>query len=227
MQCGFYVGYFSRNDIEHWADKQIENTEKPSLDLIDLAILRGKHDWDVISLLFRVSSDIAPQVRTELTIGMIGKLYREDKLSLKSSVRTLLSMMLEDDDECWRQYQGDIYCLDDGYDLAVDGTYGTIKDVETHLLTFTEPFVAILAESEPLNMKRFCETGAVKRDREFLIGMMKIFRCWWAWLLLLLVITISVIMLLPGSHYNEAALVVLAMIVICGGRSLVHMMIEK
>jgi len=45
--------------------------------------------------------------------------------------------------------------------------------------------------------------------------------------LLLLVILTSVFFLLPYSHYTEMALVVLAVIVICGGRVLVHMMIEK
>jgi hypothetical protein len=148
LQCGYRLGYYSRKDIERWAEQQIEHTDEPSLDMIELAILRGKHDWDVVSLLSRLSSEIGPRARAELAIGVIGRLYRGGKASLESSVRVLFSLLHTNDYTFSRQEEGEIYCLDDGHDLAVIGTYGSIEDVKTLLVEFTEPYVTAVGEME-------------------------------------------------------------------------------
>lgn len=153
LQCGFRVGYFSRQDIERWADEQIERADQPSMDLIELATLRGKHDWDVVSLLSRVSSEIGPGTRTELTIGLIGRLYRADRASLESSVRALFTLVLDGDRQLSVQERGEIYYLDDAYDLAMSGAYGSVKEVKSHFLAFTEPYAAIVGDWESLMLR--------------------------------------------------------------------------
>lgn len=147
LQLGFRLGYYSRADIERWTDRQIEQADQPSMDLIELAILRGKHDWDVVVLLSRISSEIGPRVRTELTIGMVGKLFRTGKTSLEQSVRILFSLLHDDDYKSPQEEKTEIYCLDDAYDLAVKG-YESLGEVRTRLLAFTDPYVAIVADKE-------------------------------------------------------------------------------
>jgi hypothetical protein len=149
LHCGFRLGYFSRQDIEHWADRQIEEQGQPSLELIELAILRGKHDMDVLALLSQASAALGPRLWIELTIGMVGRLYRAGGASLESSVRGLFSLVLDNrDNALTNEEMGTIYWLDDAYDLAVRGTYGTVEDVEKEFLTFTEPYLTIVRDAE-------------------------------------------------------------------------------
>jgi hypothetical protein len=149
LHCGFRLGYFSRQDIEHWADRQIEEQGQPSLELIELAILRGKHDMDVLALLSQASADLGPRLWIELTIGVIRQLYRDGRASLEWSIRELYLLARErQDDVLTKAEMGAIYRLDDGYDLAVSHTYGTVKEVENHFLTFTEPYLTTVRDAE-------------------------------------------------------------------------------
>jgi hypothetical protein len=83
-----------------------------------------------------------------LAIGVIGRLYRGGKASLESSVRVLFSLLHANDYTFSRQEEGEIYYLDDAFDLAVIGTYGSIEDVKTLLVEFTEPYVTAVGEME-------------------------------------------------------------------------------
>lgn len=104
---------------------------------------------DVLALLSRASADLGPRLWIELTIGMVGKLYRAGKASLESCVRGLFSLVLDNrDNALTNEEMGTIYWLDDAYDLAVRGTYGTVEDVKKEFLAFTEPYLTIVRNAE-------------------------------------------------------------------------------
>ena len=48
-----------------------------------------------------------------------------------------------------QEQESQIYCLDDGYDLAVAGTYGTMDDIERNLHDFVSPYAVRLAKQYP------------------------------------------------------------------------------
>jgi hypothetical protein len=144
LQCGYNVGYFNEADIERWAEAQIADLDEPSEALIELAILRNMHPLDVMKLLRSVGKDVPATQWIAAQIGFIGTSFAEGKLSLVNATRALYALVLESgisSDE-----ESAIYYLDDGYDLAVAGTHGSLAEVEAELRRFVMPYAERLQE---------------------------------------------------------------------------------
>ncbi len=146
LRCGYHVGYFDKSDIARWADRQIATIEDPCTELLDLSMIRQTHPLDVTKLLRSLgAADLAATIETQ--IGFIGLLYEERKITTQLAIRGLFALVHEPDTTADQQSQ--IYYLDDGYDLAVAGTYGTMNEIERELKDFVSPYATRLAEQYP------------------------------------------------------------------------------
>ncbi len=137
--CGYSMGYYNEADIEHWAERQIDALDEPPLPLIELTTVRGMYPIDVMNLLRSLSSAFPPSVTIEAQIGFLGLLYDSKKVSLKKAIGGLLAMVHDKGvtgDQCTT-----IYGLDDVFDLAIAGTYGTVGQVESEFRSFVWPYV--------------------------------------------------------------------------------------
>jgi hypothetical protein len=138
LRCGFNIGFFDKIDIEKWAESQIAATDEPSIELIDLAILRDKHPYDVMKLLASVGDEIPVAEAIAAQIGLVGSQFENGPIPLVSAVRGLYTLVLEPGvSDAERQM---IYHLDDGYDCALNG-YVSMTDLEAELRTFIQPYV--------------------------------------------------------------------------------------
>ena len=146
LRCGYDVGFFGKTDIANWADRQIEAIENPSTALLDLSMIRHTHPLDVMNLL-RSLGPTDPAKTIETQIGFIGLLLAGQRITTELAIRGLWALIHEPG--ITEEQQSQIYFLDDGYDLAVAGTYGTINDIECELREFVTPYSERLANQYP------------------------------------------------------------------------------
>jgi hypothetical protein len=143
---GYSVGYYSDADIERWAERQIDLSDVPSLALIELATVRGKCSIDVMNLLRSLFGELPPSVAIEARIGYLGLAYQAKNLSLEKAIRGLF--LLVHDQGVTQEQQSMIYWLDDAYDLAGAGTYGSLDDVLSEFHSFVLPYANRLKAQE-------------------------------------------------------------------------------
>jgi len=146
LRCGYDLGYFDKADITRWADRQIEACDSPPTELLDLSMIRDTHPIDVMNLLRTFGSpDSSTTIQTQ--IGFIGLLLAEGKISTQRAIRGLFALVHQPG--ITHEQASQIYHLDDGYDLAVAGTYGTIGGIERDLRQFVFAYASRLAEQYP------------------------------------------------------------------------------
>jgi hypothetical protein len=143
LLCGYEVGYFDKSDIAQWADRQIAAIANPSAELLDLSMIRHTYPIDVMNLLRSLGSPDL-NVRIQNQIGFIGLLYGEKKLTLQRAIGGLLSLVHQPG--LTQEQRSQIYYLDDGYDLAVAGAYGTLAQIERDFSNFVSPYTQRLGE---------------------------------------------------------------------------------
>jgi hypothetical protein len=138
LRCGFNIGCFDKNQIEKWAESQIAATVKPSIELIDLAILRNTHPVDVMKLLAVLGEGIPAAKTLAIQVGFIGVQFENGALTLVSAIRALFSLQYEPGISLHEKNM--LYWFDDAYDWALTG-HESMANVESELRKFIEPYV--------------------------------------------------------------------------------------
>lgn len=146
LRCGHNVGFFDNSDIERWADRQIEASENPCSELLDLSMIGQTHPLDVMRLLQSFGN--ASQVSTiDTQIGFIGLLRARKMITTQKAIRGLYALVHERGTT--QEQRSQIYYLDDGHDLAIQRLHGTMDDVERELDVFVLPYATRLADEFP------------------------------------------------------------------------------
>ena len=146
LRCGFSAGYFDKADIARWADLWILALDEPCSELFDLSLNRRFNPIDLMNLL---RSLVKPEhiSTVQTTIGFLGLLYGSQKISAQHAIRQLFLLVYEP--EMNKDERSQIYYLDDGYDLAAEGSYGTMSEIEHDLSQFVSPYVEQLRMRHP------------------------------------------------------------------------------
>jgi hypothetical protein len=139
LRCGYNMGYFDKPDIERWADSQIAAIDTPADDLLNLSMIRETHPVDVLNSLKSLSAHTPPEQSVATQIGFIGLCYCEGKITLEAAVRALFGV--REEIGVSSEQKSAIYWLDDAYDLALAGYYGTRDEVEVELRRFVSPYM--------------------------------------------------------------------------------------
>jgi hypothetical protein len=136
LLLGFEMGLYSRDDVSTWVFAEVERYDVIPDPLLELTVLAGKHDVDVANLLRALAPEVTPEVRMKMEIGTLREMVACDGISLHRAVSWAASVA---NDVSW-----DIYCeaigLEDAYELAENGTYGTVADVERDIRSFLDRF---------------------------------------------------------------------------------------
>ena len=146
LRCGYDVGFFDKSDIERWADCQITAIDNPPTELLDLSMVRQTHPIDVMNLL-RTLGAVDPATTIQIQIGFLGLLREKHKINTQLAIRGLWALVHESG--ITQEEESQIYYLDDGFDLAITGTYGTIHDIERDLNDFVSPYAKRLVQQYP------------------------------------------------------------------------------
>ena len=146
LHCGYNLGFFEKADIAGWADRLIEATETPTDEMLDLSMNRHIHPMDVLRLL-RTFGAAEPATSIETQIGFIGLLLSQQRITTQLAIQGLWALLYEPGTT--EQQQSTIDYLDDCYDLALAGSYGTLENVQQDLITFVLPYAQRLAAQYP------------------------------------------------------------------------------
>jgi hypothetical protein len=98
---------------------------------------RNDHPLDVMICL-RVLGANDPAQCIETQIGFLGLAFESQRITLQLVIRGLWALVHEP--SVSSDQESMIYYLDDGYDLAVAGSYGTLADIERELVAFVTPY---------------------------------------------------------------------------------------
>jgi hypothetical protein len=145
IALGFEMGLYSRDHVSDWVDRSLARVEKVDGPLLELTTLRDKHDIDIIKLLNHLGHSATTADLGRVRLGVLYHLFTSGKIDLARTTAQLFRIGLTD-----FTYEGEPseYCacvnLDDEYDLAARGTYGTLEQVQRDVLAFLEPYASKL-----------------------------------------------------------------------------------
>ena len=147
LRWGYESGHFDKPQIIDWADRQLEACDKASDALIDLSLCRETDPRLVASNLQSLGTN-DPKFCIELRFAFLGLAFAAKRISLERAARSLYAILLDIDNEDLLDdsQRNSIYRIDDGYDLASSGAYGTIAEVKSDFLEFITPYIVRLNE---------------------------------------------------------------------------------
>lgn len=134
LRVGFDLGLYDRADVADWVTSRVMAPEQLDGPLLELGTLAGRSDEDIASLLRDLAGPVPGGLAARIEIGLVGRMVAAGTSKLKPAIRRLFSLAYEGLTE---EEQGCIVQLDDGYDLAAAGTYGTIGQVRSDFADFT------------------------------------------------------------------------------------------
>ena len=146
LRIGFDIGFFNKADIARRADRQIAAINEPSLQMIELSMNQDVDPHDISKYLSSISQT-DEQWKVAAHIGFIGLLYASQRLTTEKAVRSLWSLVYAPG--ITDEQRSDIYYLDDAYDLADAGHYGTMAELERDLREFVSSHANNLLLNHP------------------------------------------------------------------------------
>ncbi len=141
-------GLISKKEAIDWADNIIKNDDEPEYFIIELSLSGHKSINEVLSLISDYCGPEKSNIAGRVILGILYAQYITEQISLKK-------LAIQISRQVWKPMFTDIeksfmYGLDDCYDLAINGTYGTIEDFRKNTVRFIEIF-------KDLNINNFSE----------------------------------------------------------------------
>jgi len=99
-----------------------------------------------MNLLRSLGGTLSPSLTIEMQIGFLGLLYDAKRIALEKAIHGLFALV--HDQGVTDDQRSMIYWLDDGHDLAIAGTYGTVSQVEAEFRSFVRPYADTLKAQE-------------------------------------------------------------------------------
>jgi hypothetical protein len=129
-------GLMDKNDVIKWADNIIINDNEPDFFIIELSLCGHKNLNDIISLLNEFIGPEKPQVSSRVILGFVHRQYLVGKITLRKVVGVVDSIVWKTD--LTDEEKSFMYGLDDNYNCAEEGIYGSVEVVEKETIRFLE-----------------------------------------------------------------------------------------
>jgi hypothetical protein len=130
-------GYIKVSSVIDWADKKIQN-DFEDYKYIEIATTYNIND--MISVLKQPTGEFDPQKVVRGFLGVLHHHYKNKLTDTKIIIRTLYQLLQEYESFMTDKEIGIIYQLDDGYDLAIQGIYGSIAELNAELGIFLKEY---------------------------------------------------------------------------------------
>ena len=135
MYLGFRVGIYDRARVADWVDQQVLARGVADGPLLELGFLLDKSDNDIEQLVLHLAEQAHGVAIGPRACAMLGRMVRVGELG-GSTASTMLTRLPNG----WLS-QEDInraYGVDDSYELAQSGEWGTLEEAQARLLEFTD-----------------------------------------------------------------------------------------
>ena len=142
LRLGLVLGLIDRSAIVAWADELILADRAAEIPVaFDLSTSATTPLSDVITQLGRVPGEIDPQAIGRRVAGHLRESLTTGRLDITAVARAMQRLLREglapDDD-----FEHMAYHADDGVDLALSGTYGTLPAIHDDVIRFLDRYSA-------------------------------------------------------------------------------------
>jgi hypothetical protein len=129
-------GLLDKKEVIKWADNIITNDNEPDYFIIELSLCGHKNINDIVSHLNEYIGQEKPQVSGRVILGFMHRQYLAGKITLRKVVGTINWIVWQAD--LTEDEKSFMYGLDEDYDCAEEGIYGTVEAVKKETLRFLD-----------------------------------------------------------------------------------------
>lgn len=134
VRAGLASGLLTKEEVIDWADKIITKDEQPDIFFIDLAMSSSKSTNDIIHYLSDYLNFENPAVQGRPLVGLLYNQYISGQINLERAISKLFRLRFE---AVFNERElGYIYSLENDYDCAKHGIYGSLQEVHQDLEQF-------------------------------------------------------------------------------------------
>jgi hypothetical protein len=140
IRRGIELGLYSPAEAVRWSDQAIAAEERPDYALIELSLAR--HPQEILRHLVSFAEQAEPALVLQ---GLFRKMLRSlngDDSVAEQLARTLFRLAHDAEWSPSGLDENDAYFIDDAFDLAASGTWGTRAEAVRELRTFLEEHAA-------------------------------------------------------------------------------------
>jgi hypothetical protein len=135
LRVGLLAGYVGPNEVVTWADNLIVATDVPEPEIIAVSLVGSCSANDVARALAAIPGVGCREKVAELVLRQMAKAIQRDPKAARSIAR-MLFQMYQDGIIPSEQAGLQMSRLDDAFDLAESGTWGTPEEVLAELVEF-------------------------------------------------------------------------------------------
>ncbi len=129
-------GLLDKEEVIKWADNIITQDDKPDYFIIELSLCGHKSINDIISLINEYVGQDKPKISGRIFLGLLYSAYLTGHVKLDKVTRAIYWIVWED--RLTEDEKSLIYGIDEDYDCAIGGIYGSVEIVEKEVLRFLE-----------------------------------------------------------------------------------------
>ena len=145
LRVGLLAGYVTPTEVVAWADGLIAADGLPEPELIEVSLGGGKPVDELARALNEIRGEVRRPLLARAILGQMAAAVRRDAATGRAAARQLYQMWLDDlvpSPEARTQ----MIRLDDAFNLAESGTWGTLDKVQAELVEFLAEWTACSAE---------------------------------------------------------------------------------
>lgn len=135
LQVGLLGGYVQPTEVVTWADQVIAAGDVPGPDLIEISLGAGLPVEELAQALKAIPGEVGPTRLAQTILRHMAAALRRDPTTSRSIARCLYQMWLDDLTPS-PEAKDQMSRLDDAFDLAESGTWGTLTEVRAELAEF-------------------------------------------------------------------------------------------
>ena len=136
---GLELGLIEPIQVQQWVDNLIREAESPPNDIIDLAYLGVDNVKELYQLLRKMPDDTSDYEVLRNLFSNLENFPFEDTEACAKLAKNLYFVWCQNDWKCPNDFDYIIH-LDDAFDLAFSGTYGSVEDAKQELKEFVCSF---------------------------------------------------------------------------------------
>ena len=138
LRAGLSTGLLKKEEVIDWAEQIVSKDKTPDIFFIDLLLSSSISTNDISHYIGNYLNFETPTVSGRPLLGLLFKRFSSGELTLNKTVITLYELknetVLSDRETAF------VYNIVNDYDLARDGIYGTLKDIERQLENFLSKY---------------------------------------------------------------------------------------
>lgn len=149
---GIGCGLWTKTEVIDWCDKVIEAIDSPPYEILEVSMMSKSKIDDIENKLFPLSELVDVEYSVNLVLSIIFEKLKLEKFSVEQAIRSTCRLLVHSG-LYWESKYYDLYSFDDSYDLAKDGIYFTLTNVEEEFNVGLKKYSKYISEFKEMYIK--------------------------------------------------------------------------